>query len=144
MIQQESPKLRATDYFPRYVWIKCRWMLAVAFFPPVSYLLYGFGSLIWGWDRSVLKVIPFLLTMSVGFGAAALLIRRFDRRLYPRVAESDYCLCTACAYSLRGLVCEDGFVTCPECGKREAIEEIRQRWWYWAFRSRWLARQRAA
>lgn len=125
-----------TDYFPRFVWVRQRWMLVVAALPPAILWIQECGHWLWRWER--IGVIPYFFTLLIVVGVPLGLLIRFQRRLYPRVIESDYRLCTECGYSLKGLPATEGRLTCPECGQCDAVDEIRGRWWRWSLALQWF------
>lgn len=52
-------------------------------------------------------------------------IVRWERALVRRLDGAGYRLCRACGYRLEARA---GEAACPECGRRERIEEVERRW----------------
>ena len=55
------------------------------------------------------------------------------RRMRRYVLESDFLVCTHCAYNIRGLADS----TCPECGAKFDSNTVRREWEAWLAK-RWI------
>jgi hypothetical protein len=70
---------------------------------------------------------PFCLVLTFVAGGFAVLrwVAREIRGVVREVHDSQYCLCLACGYCLKGLPASH---QCPECGTPYDIEEVRRKW----------------
>jgi hypothetical protein len=102
------------------------------------------GRVVWGWGGPAvgvgLAVAAFwwagwsalewwAVAGALGLAAAGVGVRIawrvHERGLFTRVFEADWKLCPGCAHDLAGI---GEHLTCPECGRRWILREVREAW----------------